>query len=154
MIFVIIAGLIFISDILLKNQIEKQWKDSEERTYFKGKLKVTKQYNKGACLNLMEDYPKAVLVVSGILLGAVLMGFALLLPKKRNYFLKTGLAMLVGGAGSNVYDRAVRGYVVDYLTLPKVKMLKKIVFNIGDFFIFLGSILAALVSAFGKESRW
>ena len=56
MIFVIIAGLIFMCDILLKNQIEKQYKDSEERTYFKGKLKVTKQYNKGACLNLMEDY--------------------------------------------------------------------------------------------------
>ena len=51
---------------------------------------------------------------------------------------KLGIAMILGGALSNLYDRLVRRYVVDYFSIQCGK-LKEIVFNLGDIFVFLGS---------------
>ena len=42
--------------------------------------------------------------------------FVLTLGTKGNKALKTGLAMLLGGAFSNTYDRLKRKYVVDYFS--------------------------------------
>lgn len=56
---------------------------------------------------------------------------------------------LMGGALSNLYDRVVRGYVVDYFTI-EWKFLKKVVFNLGDMFVFLGSAVFVLAQAVGS----
>ena len=50
--------------------------------------------------------------------------------------------MTIGGALSNLYDRVFRGYVVDYFSV-QWKGLKKVVFNLGDMFIFLGAMMIA-----------
>ena len=55
------------------------------------------------------------------------------------------LALLLGGSFSNTYDRLRRKYVVDYLSFPvKWKWFRDIVFNISDFCIIIGALLAAL----------
>ena len=56
---------------------------------------------------------------------------------------KLSLALVIGASLSNLYDRYVRGYVVDYFSL-RFGPLKKVVFNLGDIFIFLGSGLQAV----------
>ena len=48
---------------------------------------------------------------------------------------KIGLSMVLGGAISNLYDRLVKGYVVDYFSI-EFKRLKKVIFNLGDIFVF------------------
>ena len=53
---------------------------------------------------------------------------------------KIGLSMVLGGAISNLYDRLVKGYVVDYFSI-EFKRLKKVIFNLGDIFVFLGSLV-------------
>jgi signal peptidase II len=40
----------------------------------------------------------------------------------------------------------MRGYVVDYFTI-EWKSLKKVVFNLGDMFVFLGSAVFVLAQA-------
>ena len=62
---------------------------------------------------------------------------------------KLGLSLVMGGALSNLYDRVVRGYVVDYFTI-EWKSLKKVVFNLGDMFVFLGSAVFVLAQAVGS----
>ena len=58
--------------------------------------------------------------------------------------LKAGLSLLVGGAFSNTYDRLKRKYVVDYISFGvKWKGLRKVVFNVSDFCIIIGALLAA-----------
>ena len=48
---------------------------------------------------------------------------------------KIGLSMVLGGAISNLYDRLVKGYVVDYFSI-EIKRLKKVIFNLGVIFVF------------------
>lgn len=55
--------------------------------------------------------------------------------------------MLFGGGLSNLYDRYTKGHVVDYFHINiGPKWLRNIIFNVSDFFIFLGVILAAIGS--------
>ncbi len=63
--------------------------------------------------------------------------------KKPPHLFKIGIALILGGATSNIVDRFKNGYVIDYITFTKVrpKKIKNIVYNIGDFAIFLGAIL-------------
>ena len=67
---------------------------------------------------------------------------------------KLGMAMVIGGSLSNLYDRYVRGYVVDYFSL-RFGPLKEVVFNLGDIFILLGAALQAVCFSLegGKRGR-
>lgn len=148
MLYLSLAGIIFVADLFIKNYIEKNKKMNEEEEILGGNITLTRYHNKGAMLNFMEKNTKLVVFISGFLLGGLLLLFGLMIPKKGNKVLKFGLAILVGGAASNVYDRVKRGYVVDYFSF---KWLKNVVFNIADVFIIVGSILIGICMLFRKE---
>ena len=75
---------------------------------------------------------------------------AALLPQKGKKVQKLGIAMILGGALSNLYDRLVRRYVVDYFSI-QWKKLKDVVFNLGDIFVFAGSLILLLRELFCKK---
>lgn len=141
MVYLFIAAIIFIGDLLLKNHIEKSKKLGMQEKILKDKIIVTKYHNYGAFLNLLEKKREILLVASGILIGLLGMAMVLMIPQKGKKMLKLGLCFMLGGAGSNVYDRVQRGYVVDYFSFS---FFDKVVFNISDIFIFLGSIITAI----------
>lgn len=80
-------------------------------------------------------------VLLTMLLTAV---FFLTLGKAGKGLLKWGLTLLLGGAYSNTYDRLARKYVVDYVSFPVPGRLGKVVFNVGDFCIMIGTLLCVL----------
>lgn len=149
MIYVAIVLAIFITEVKLKNYIEKNKEMHKKEEILHGNIIVERYHNKGAMLNFMEKDVKIVKTVSAVLLGIIFLVFGSLLPKKGNHFMKLAISLVLGGALSNVYDRFTRGYVVDYFSF---KWLKKIVFNISDLCIFAGSAIIALISMFKKES--
>ncbi len=138
MIFFLIAAAIFVLDFFMKEYVEKNKTIGKSEKILRGRIVVTKYHNQGAFLNLMEKRREALLVVSGIMIGGITILMAIIFPQKGKRLLKTGIAFLAGGAASNVYDRLRRGYVVDYFSFS---CYQKVIFNISDFFIFLGSIL-------------
>lgn len=148
MFYILIAAGIFFGDDFIKKYIEENKEFGKDETICNGNIIINKHHNKGAMLNFMDKNPNAVLLVSGAFLGIMLLLFALILPKRNNRLLKLGMSFLVGGALSNVYDRAKRGYVVDYFSF---KPLKKVIFNISDIFIFIGSFFVVLASVFYKK---
>lgn len=145
MIYVFIAIILCALDLGIKDYMDKKKDGKNDSTIWNGKIILTKQYNKGAFLNWLEDKRKVVLVISGVLLGFLLLMFGILLPKKDNHLLKLGYSLAIGGACSNVYERFRKGHVVDYFSFS---FLKKVVFNLGDIFIFLGALIIGLVSLF------
>lgn len=147
MIFIGLAALIFIGEYIIKNFIEQNKEMNKDEEILNGNIILTRYHNKGAMLNFLEKKSKLVVLISGILLGGILVLLGVLIPKKGNGIMKLGLAMLVGGAASNVYDRVQRGYVVDYFSF---KWLKNVVFNIADIFIIVGSVIVGVCSVFKK----
>lgn len=147
MIYIIIVIAFVLAEHKMKDYIEKNRKLGEEQEILDGKIIIRKQYNRGAMLSFMEDKKELVKTVSGICLGLVALLFIVTLPKKGNRLYKFGLALMLGGAISNVFDRFSRGYVIDYFTI-NYKKLKSVIFNMADMAIFLGSLLIMLSSIF------
>ncbi len=144
MIYIIIVIVLFFADFLCKRYVETHLEMKKNYPVLKGRIIFSRYHNKGATLNFMDKYPKVVRMVSVvviILIGAI---FCILLRTKGNHMLKTGLALILGGGFCNTYDRLKKGYVVDYLQFGvKWEPLRRVVFNISDFFIIIGAVLSA-----------
>lgn len=148
------AAVLFLTDSCLKAKAEKN-KAAKEKEMAGGRLVMTRYHNYGAFLNLLEKKRELLLAVSGALFGILLLLAALIYPKKGRRAAKLGLALLIGGSASNLSDRIRKGYVVDYFYFTgkcfekgthssgKSGRKRHIIFNLADFGIFLGSLLAA-----------
>lgn len=143
--FAVLALGIFVLDLLLKNHIEKSLAEGEEKPFCKGRLLIRKYHNKGAFLDMGGGKQGLVTMLS---LGLTLFMTVVFLGTfsfRGNSTLKAGLALLLGGAYSNTYDRLTRKYVVDYVSFPvKNARFRRIVFNVSDFCIMIGALLLAV----------
>lgn len=145
MVYASIVAALFAGDFFLKKQVEKHIAKEERREICKGKIVIQKYYNRGAALNLMEKSPKVLRIICGGILLLVGIVWYLLLREKKNPGILLGISMALGGGASNLYDRITKGHVVDYFSFRTPwKWLNRIVFNISDMFIFLGSILIVI----------
>ena len=69
--------------------------------------------------------------------------FIVSLGKKGNALLHAGLAMMLGGAYSNTYDRLRRKYVVDYFSFAvPIRKIRNIIFNFSDLCIIIGAMMS------------
>lgn len=142
--YLMIIPAVFGTDIMLK-------KKSEEK-----KLPIEKEgndpiiwrnyHNTGAMLNFGAG-KSFVKVLSFVFTAAVTVYFIITLGHKGKNLLKAGLALVLGGAYSNMYDRMRKDYVVDYISFRcRWKRFSNIVFNIGDFAIMEGALLAVIAT--------
>ena len=144
----LLAMAVFLLDLLIKNHIENTKEEGEEEAVWGGRLLIRRYHNKGAFLNAGERRRGLVAVLSVALTLGVTVLFLLTFSCRGSRLLKAGLALLLGGAYSNTYDRLMRKYVVDYVSFPvKNKKIRNIVFNISDFCIAVGALLMVLGSA-------
>jgi signal peptidase II len=152
MIYILIVLIIAGGEYLIKNLMELKLQKGETRDILGGRITLNKVYNKGALLNFLQEKKEIVKTFSGILIGLLLLLFTIMLPKKGNKLFKLGLALVLGGAISNVSDRFLRGYVVDYFSIKsdRLQWLSKIVFNLADIAIFIGSLFLLLSSFFSS----
>ena len=145
MIYIIIALLILLTEWKIKNYIEAVYDDSRQELIGNRSIRIQKYHNYGAFLNILEHRKKLLHVISLVFTFIIAIFFLLTLCHKGNHILKLGLSLLLGGAFSNTYDRLSRDYVVDYFSFcspfPK---LNRIVFNISDFCIIIGTLLTVL----------
>ncbi|MCD2492123.1 signal peptidase II [Lacrimispora sp. NSJ-141] len=148
MVYLILAAFIFGLDLFLKNRIEARQDDAFPVRLDNG-ISLEKHHNRGFLLNKLEDKPELVKKISVLTLIPLFLWFLWLFVKKAGSLGKIGASFLLGGAASNLYDRLFRGYVVDYIRLP-IKKIRHIIFNIADFFLFLGAALSAVYGLFSK----
>lgn len=143
----IIGGLAAL-DLGIKSVVENQEDDTfpRELPSSKGLIKLHKNHNAGFPFGFMKERPELVKGIPIMVVSALAGALCALLQDKGKTAQKAGIAMVIGGALSNLYDRVVRGYVVDYFTIEK-DPLKKVVFNLGNMFVFLGSAVIVLEQA-------
>ncbi len=145
MIYTIIGLTLFVTDGIIKLFVEKKGKEGIERPILGGKLLLRKYHNTGAMLGIGATNPKWTAFVSIIFTVFMSGVYVATLGMKGKRILKTGLALLLGGAYSNTYDRLRRKYVVDYVSFGmKKSRLKNVIFNISDFGIIIGAVLFSI----------
>lgn len=125
--------------------LKKNVKDGKE--FLGGYITVKKTRNTGFIMNKASG-SKWVLPVISMMFGVTTYLYLLTLGKKRRKLKRLGLALIIGGAASNLYDRIQKGGVTDYLIL---RGLPKIVFNLADFIIVIGAIVSYIGELLGSD---
>lgn len=145
MIFGWIAGSVFLVDLWIKKMVERDVMKDQKINLIRDKIYITKYHNYGAAFNFMEKRNLWVMVCSLTLTLLCTAVFAVTLTHGGRNGLKTGLALLLGGAYSNTYDRLKRRYVVDYIGIHHRKGGKQdVIYNFSDFCILIGALLMVL----------
>lgn len=146
----LIAVLAFV-DLCFKELIEEQ-KDEifpQKLEGTSGKVILHKSHNAGFPFGFLKEKKELVKLIPLSAASAVFGALAYLMGKKGHLWEKTAFSLTLGGALSNIFDRYKRGYVVDYFSFD-VKGLKKVIFNLGDLFVFMGALLVLLA----EVCRW
>ena len=145
MIYLIITASIFLLEFFLKRHIDRTYSRKVQYPRLRGRIILEKYYNDGAALNLLAKKPaimRAIHTAIILVLGVI---YYLTLSVSGKPITKTGLAFLVGGGASNLFDRYAKGHVIDYFRINiGSKRLRKVIFNISDFFVFIGALLAVI----------
>ena len=125
-------------DYFCKENIEAQKPEDFPRDMEKshGKIRLYRNHNDGFCFGVKKEKKELVILTW------------LLCRDEGRKADRIGFALITAGGLSNLYDRLKRGYVVDYFSI-RCKYLEKVVFNLGDFFIFAGSALIAASDLLG-----
>ncbi len=152
MIYAALIGLLAAVDLYFKNLIEKQEPGSFPRplVHTKEKIMLHHNHNAGFPFGFLQKHGAVVRTVPLVIVSGLTGVLCYLIPKEGKTLQKVSLAMVIGGALSNLYDRLVRRYVVDYFSF-QLGSLKKVVFNLGDIFVFLGSGILMALEMFRKN---
>ena len=137
----------FLTDQFFKSQVEKD-KIETGRQYFGDLITIKKSVNKGLIMNNLEEKPRWVLSWVSAMFGMTTYIYLLTLGKKNRKIKRLGLALMVGAAASNLYDRIKKGGVTDYFV---IKGIPKIIFNLSDIVIILGAVISVIGEIVGND---
>jgi len=106
---------------------------------------LTLLYNEGAAFSLLADAGgwQRWLFIGISTLVSVVLGVWLMRLKQHEWLLGTALALVLGGALGNLYDRATLGYVIDFISLHYQAHYFP-AFNLADAAITAGALLLIL----------
>lgn len=110
-----------------------------------GIFHLTYVENRGVAFGMLQNKGWVFIPVTLV----VILGMVYLLGKteKKSRMLRLSMAMVLGGAIGNLYDRIFIGYVVDFLDFRIWP-----VFNLADSSIVIGAVLLGYLIAFKGEA--
>lgn len=143
--FIGLAAGLFGLDQYLKTKIEEQGKEEFPRDLegTGGLIRLYCNHNRGFCFGALKQQTEMVKLLPLVFTSAASGVFVWLLTRKSPVSQRLGFSLVVAGAASNLCDRMQHGYVVDYFSI-RLGFLKKVVFNLGDFFILAGTAVLAV----------
>lgn len=99
--------------------------------------------NRGAAFSILQEKTIFLIIMTSIVSIFLIYG----LIKYKNNIMRTALSLILGGAFGNLYDRAFRGSVVDFLEFHFGSYVFPS-FNLADSLVVVGTILLAIYILF------
>jgi len=153
LLYLLLAGGVFLADRLTKTLIETGLTLYESRTVIPGLFHIVHVRNQGIAFGLFNESPSAgktfVLVLLSVLALAGV-GYALWTAAAAAAGQNTGLALILGGAMGNLFDRVRTGGVTDFLDFF-VGDYHWPAFNVADSAIVVGGGLLLVHLARGQK---
>ena len=145
MISAITVIVLVLLDQITKWQALTKLKPIKNTVVIKGFLDFTFVENRGAAFGILSGQRVFFILLTVVVTVGIIYSFYKL-PKTKEYsWLKCGLVLVLSGAIGNVIDRAIRGYVVDFL---EVTFIKWPVFNLADIYVVIGACFILFLSLF------
>src|SRR5437868_8625908 len=148
----LIAFFVLLLDRLAKLTLENTILLHESVQIIPGFFRITHVENRGAAFGLFADSPSEWKIAMLVLFSLVALVIVSALLWKNSHAMTTtglGLALILGGALGNLWDRLVSGQVVDFL-LFYVGQYQWPAFNVADSAIVIGAGLLVFEILFTK----
>lgn len=144
--WLLLSVLILVADRVTKDIFEGTLSIYQRIEVIPGYFDWTLAYNTGAAFSFLADaagWQRWFFAAIAIVVSVVLVVWLKRL-KRHETLLAVALAMVLGGALGNLYDRVVLGHVVDFILVHWQSRWFFPAFNLADTFITIGAILLAL----------
>jgi len=144
--WLLLSLLILVADRVTKDIFEGTLSMYQRIEVIPGYFDWTLAYNTGAAFSFLADaagWQRWFFAAIAIVVSVVLVIWLKRL-KRHETLLAVALAMVLGGALGNLYDRVVLGHVVDFILVHWQSRWFFPAFNLADTFITIGAILLAL----------
>lgn len=141
-----LSALVMALDLLTKNIVLESLRFAERVTVIPGYFDWTHVYNTGAAFSFLageSGWQRWFFAAIAVVVSAVLVVWLKRL-KPNETWLAVGLALVLGGALGNLYDRVVLGHVVDFILVHWQNTHYFPAFNLADSAITVGAVLLAL----------
>ena len=129
-IFLVIVLIII--DQLIKINIK------QDVVLIEGVLKLTYVENTGGAFGTFSSNT-ILIIISNIIIIAMLIRFRIMQKEQMSTLTKISVALIIAGGTSNLLDRIIRGFVIDYIDFSE--LIKFPVFNFADIMLTMGWIL-------------
>jgi signal peptidase II len=136
---ILLIPISFLIDQYCKKRAEIHL-SNKSKSIIGNRINLSLVFNEGAFLGFMKK-KKSILKLINVMIVIFLGLFYIKSYTKQNKIFNIGMALILGGGISNIYDRIYRKKVADYFSFS---IKPKIYFNLADMFIFLGSFLMVL----------
>lgn len=154
MLFAGVGVVAFLLDFFIKRKAAEQLKENAVREVAGDRILLRKIHNTGIAFGLFAKDERVTIVSTAVMLGAVAAEFIRNLCHGGRFLVKLGYALLIGGGANNLYERVRYGYVTDYFSFNvKWEKLRRLVFNLSDFFILAGALLVFVGKMFTKKNK-
>lgn len=148
-VYLAVIALAYIGDRLVKN-----WAAGALVTEHGGSLPLidgvfhfTYCENRGAAFSMLQG-KQGLLITITVLISLAAVYFLFFSRRKLPVFPSIAIALALGGALGNLYDRVVLGYVIDMLDFCLIHFA---VFNVADACVNIGIVLLAIWMVFFEE---
>lgn len=143
--YILLIALAFAAD-----RVSKWWAAAylaeHGQTTFNAFFTLRETYNRGIAFGLFQGIgPIVGWLTIGVLIG--LFVYMMRLPREL-WLMRSGTAVLIGGALGNLVDRITAGEVLDFIETP----FRQGIFNVADVLIYIGMGLLLLGSIVQKEA--
>jgi len=137
----ILAFAFFFFDFLLKIMIDHFIPPATSIPIVKGFLHLTYVQNTGAAFGILPNQ-RPLLVLIGVVVCVVII-YLFKDTKPSELLLRLGYGAVLGGSLSNLLDRIIHGYVIDYIDFRIFPVFNfgDVAINLGVFFIILDILL-------------
>lgn len=135
---IILTILVILVDFFSKYMVSKLMTINETINLIDNFFRITYVKNTGAAFSIFSNNTILVIIISVIVIGFLL--FYIYKNKGNNKLENVSYAFILGGAISNLIDRLVYGYVIDFLDF-EILSYDAPIFNLADTFIVIGVIL-------------
>ena len=148
-----VALPVFVLDQLVKLYIVRHFKLFEQIDVVPHWLAITYTLNSGAAFSLFATLAPAVreTMLDGLAAAAVVVLGVLLARGARPPIVSAAFALIMGSAAGNLFDRVMRGRVVDFIYVHYYAWSYP-VFNIADSAITIGVAIILLHSMFSHDA--
>lgn len=119
-------------------------------------LDFTLLYNKGAAFSFLADqsgWQRWFFTIIKVVVSVALVVWLAKLPRVTSFLLPAAIALILGGALGNLFDRVMFGHVIDFISVHWHDAYFP-AFNIADSAITLGAILMALDVVRESVQEW